>query len=52
MDGAKAKLLLYEPVIEWICGMSYIDYEVEKPTTYVNGQTDGTNGHTNGVNGH
>lgn len=44
MDGAKAKLLLYEPVVEWICGMSYVDYEVEKRTSYINGVTNGTNG--------
>lgn len=28
MGGDKAKLLLYEPVMEWICGMTYVDYEV------------------------
>ena len=28
MGGKEAKLVLYEPVIEWICGMSYVDYEV------------------------
>lgn len=28
MGGKKAKLLLYEAVIEWICGMSYVDWEV------------------------
>lgn len=50
MGGAKSKLLLYEPVIEWICGMSYVDYEVEKPTSYVPDTSNGTtNGHTNGV---
>ncbi|KAF2661500.1 protocatechuate-dioxygenase subunit beta [Lophiostoma macrostomum CBS 122681] len=42
MGGSKAKLVLYEPVIEWICGMSYVDFEVEK---------EGANGYTNGVNG-
>lgn len=30
MGRGKAKLLLlYEPVIEWICGMTYVDYQVE-----------------------
>ncbi|KAF4311794.1 putative extradiol ring-cleavage dioxygenase class III protein subunit b protein [Botryosphaeria dothidea] len=28
MGGEKAKLLLYEPVLEWICGMAYVDFEV------------------------
>lgn len=45
MGGSQAKLLLYEPVTEWICGMSYVDFEVEK------GQTNSTNTHTNGTNG-
>ncbi|KAI0002655.1 protocatechuate-dioxygenase subunit beta [Xylariaceae sp. FL0662B] len=30
MKGSPAKLLLYEPVLEWICGMTYVDFEVEK----------------------
>jgi 2,3-dihydroxyphenylpropionate 1,2-dioxygenase len=29
MEGAKSGLLLYEPVMEWICGMGYMDFEVE-----------------------
>ncbi|KAL3442864.1 Extradiol ring-cleavage dioxygenase, class III enzyme, subunit B [Aspergillus insuetus] len=29
MDGAKSRLVLYEPVMEWICGMAYIDFGVE-----------------------
>ncbi|KKY16861.1 putative protocatechuatedioxygenase subunit beta [Phaeomoniella chlamydospora] len=28
MKGAPSKMLLYEPVIEWICGMVYQDFEV------------------------
>lgn len=28
MRGAKSKLLIYEPVMEWICGMTYVDFEV------------------------
>ncbi|KAL0263028.1 hypothetical protein SLS55_002003 [Diplodia seriata] len=28
MGGKRAKLLLYEPVLEWICGMAYVDFEV------------------------
>lgn len=34
MGGNKAKLLLYEPVMEWICGMTYVDFEVQQETTY------------------
>ncbi|KAF2000363.1 protocatechuate-dioxygenase subunit beta [Amniculicola lignicola CBS 123094] len=49
MGGSKAKLLLYEPVIEWICGMSYVDYEVEKGTNGTNGHTNGSNGASNGA---
>lgn len=30
MDGAPSKLLVYEPVMEWICGMTYVDFQVEK----------------------
>ncbi|RDW57594.1 hypothetical protein BP6252_13676 [Coleophoma cylindrospora] len=30
MRGAKSKLLVYEPVIEWICGMTYVDFEITK----------------------
>ncbi|KIX00537.1 uncharacterized protein Z518_10677 [Rhinocladiella mackenziei CBS 650.93] len=26
MKGAKSKMLLYEPVVEWICGMVYQDF--------------------------
>ncbi|CAK7207310.1 hypothetical protein SEUCBS139899_010120 [Sporothrix eucalyptigena] len=51
MGGNKAKLLLYEPVIEWICGMTYVDYEVTAPSTFVTNDVNGTNG-VNGVNGH
>ncbi|KAL2841981.1 Extradiol ring-cleavage dioxygenase, class III enzyme, subunit B [Aspergillus pseudodeflectus] len=29
MEGAKSRLLLYEPVMDGICGMAYIDFEVE-----------------------
>ena len=46
MGGKKAKLVLYEPVMEWICGMGYVDWEVVADT---NGTS---NGHSNGVNGH
>ncbi|KAI9737956.1 MAG: hypothetical protein M1834_009326 [Cirrosporium novae-zelandiae] len=28
MRGESAKLLCYEPVVEWICGMTYVDFEV------------------------
>lgn len=28
MGGAKSRLVLYEPVMEWICGMAYVDFEV------------------------
>ncbi|KAF2804085.1 protocatechuate-dioxygenase subunit beta [Mytilinidion resinicola] len=41
MNSSKAKMLLYEPVVEWICGMAYVDFEVGKTT---NGATNGTNG--------
>ena len=44
MRGSPVKLLLYEPVIEWICGMSYVDFQV-------GGEANGANGHANGVNG-
>ncbi|GME65135.1 protocatechuate-dioxygenase subunit beta [Neofusicoccum parvum] len=37
MGGKKAKLLLYEPVLEWICGMAYVDFEVGKETNGSNG---------------
>jgi 2,3-dihydroxyphenylpropionate 1,2-dioxygenase len=47
MKGSKAKLLLYEPVVEWICGMSYVSYDIEESES--DGDTNGTNGHTNGV---
>lgn len=48
MGGEKARLVLYEAVIEWICGMSYVDYEVAKGAEMSNGST--TNGtHANGV---
>lgn len=52
MGGSPAKLLLYEPVIEWICGMTYVDFEVEQKTTYTGtiATTNGTNG-TNGIHG-
>jgi 2,3-dihydroxyphenylpropionate 1,2-dioxygenase len=29
MDGAKSRLVLYEPVMEWICGMAYVDFDVK-----------------------
>jgi 2,3-dihydroxyphenylpropionate 1,2-dioxygenase len=32
MRGAPAKVLEYEPVIEWICGMGYALYEVNEAT--------------------
>lgn len=41
MGGSKAKLLLYRPVIEWICGMTYVDFQVQETANGVNG--------TNGV---
>lgn len=49
MYGQEAKLVLYEEVIEWICGMAYVDYEITKTTTngvesngaHTNGATDG-----------
>lgn len=44
MGGKEANLLCYEPVIEWICGMSYVDFEVLKKSV------NGTNGFTNGMN--
>ncbi|KAF2105967.1 protocatechuate-dioxygenase subunit beta [Lophiotrema nucula] len=47
MGGSRAKLLLYEPVIEWICGMSYVDFEVLEKG--VNGHTNGATNGTNGV---
>ncbi|CAK7208916.1 hypothetical protein SCUCBS95973_000275 [Sporothrix curviconia] len=48
MGGSKAKLLLYEPVIEWICGMTYLDYAVVEDAPATNGaSTNGTS--TNGV---
>ena len=37
MGGRKAKKLLYEPVLEWVCGMAYVDFEVGKETDGVNG---------------
>ncbi|TVY30690.1 2,3-dihydroxyphenylpropionate/2,3-dihydroxicinnamic acid 1,2-dioxygenase [Lachnellula hyalina] len=30
MKGAKSRLLVYEPVIEWICGMTYVDFDLGK----------------------
>ncbi len=53
MRGEKAKLLLYEPVIEWICGMTYVDYRVSdgKEGGAVEPTANGTNG-TNGTHGH
>ncbi|KAL1868352.1 hypothetical protein Plec18167_008277 [Paecilomyces lecythidis] len=38
MGGKKAKMLLYEPVLEWICGMAYVDFEVGKETNGLNGR--------------
>ncbi|KAH8892676.1 protocatechuate-dioxygenase subunit beta [Thozetella sp. PMI_491] len=43
MGGGKAKLLLYEPVMEWICGMTYVDFEVQAAGAAANG-VNGTNG--------
>ncbi|KXS98436.1 hypothetical protein AC578_1778 [Pseudocercospora eumusae] len=43
MGGKACSLVLYEPVIEWICGMAYVDYQ----DTFA-----GTNGVMNGANGH
>ncbi|KAI1080825.1 protocatechuate-dioxygenase subunit beta [Whalleya microplaca] len=43
MKASPAKLLLYEPVIEWICGMTYVDFEVAKKGEQLNG-THLTNG--------
>lgn len=53
MCGEKAKLLLYEPVIEWICGMTYVDYGVSdgKEGAAVEPTANGTNG-TNGTHDH
>jgi 2,3-dihydroxyphenylpropionate 1,2-dioxygenase len=28
MKGAKSKMILYEPVVEWVCGMVYQDFQV------------------------
>ena len=44
MGGKKAKLLLYEPVIEWICGMAYVDWEVGVTAAAANGHAEGRNG--------
>lgn len=30
MGGSAARLLLYEPVMEWICGMTYVDFEIKQ----------------------
>jgi 2,3-dihydroxyphenylpropionate 1,2-dioxygenase len=51
MNGKPAKLNLYEPVIEWICGMTYVDFEVGKQAVSNGGASNGThtNGSTNGV---
>ncbi|KXT15655.1 hypothetical protein AC579_6127 [Pseudocercospora musae] len=43
MGGKACSLVLYEPVIEWICGMAYVDYR--------DGFA-GTNGVVNGASGH
>ncbi|KAF2641313.1 protocatechuate-dioxygenase subunit beta [Massarina eburnea CBS 473.64] len=45
MGGNKSRLLLYEPITEWICGMSYVDFEVGKRHV-----DEGTN-RVNGANG-
>ena len=37
MGGKKAKKLLYEPTLEWISGMAYVDFEVGKHTMETNG---------------
>lgn len=45
MGGTKAELLLYEPVMEWICGMSYVQFLPKE-------EEDGANGvHANGTDG-
>lgn len=32
MNGSKANFLLYEPVVEWTCEISYVSYDVEDST--------------------
>jgi 2,3-dihydroxyphenylpropionate 1,2-dioxygenase len=44
MNSSEAKMVLYEPVVEWICGMAYVDFEVEKPAYSAANRTNGTNG--------
>ncbi|KAF7192469.1 2,3-dihydroxyphenylpropionate/2,3-dihydroxicinnamic acid 1,2-dioxygenase [Pseudocercospora fuligena] len=31
MGGKSCSLVMYEPVIEWICGMAYVDYRSRSP---------------------
>ncbi|KAL2007733.1 hypothetical protein VTN00DRAFT_7715 [Thermoascus crustaceus] len=37
MRGAPSMLLAYEPVLEWICGMTSVDFEVSKSKADTNG---------------
>lgn len=46
MRGAPSKLLAYKPVLEWICGITYIYFEVGELKADTNGvKADGINGH-------